>query len=136
MNEFQELQDKADSIREANDCGVKAVAVAAEIGYLSAWKACADLGRKRRGGTYTHIILKAIENNGKKVEQIKPLAKTVRGLEKNLFTGIYLCLVKGGKHIVAVKNGKAIDWTANRCHRICKMWKVEPAFFPCSNKPK
>ena len=54
-------------------------------------------------------------------------AKTVTSLVRDplLGKGRYLVSVSGGRHAVAMVDGKVIDWTEGRRHRIERIWKVD-----------
>ena len=72
--------------------------------------------------------LRAFERLGYRVEETAAYtAKTVTTLERDplLKQGRYLVSVSRGAHAVAMVDGKVIDWTEGRRHRIHKVWKVE-----------
>lgn len=72
--------------------------------------------------------LRAFKLMGYQVEETMAYrAKTVTTLERDplLKQGRYLVSVSGGRHAVALVDGKVIDWSEGRRHRIETIWKVE-----------
>lgn len=63
------------------------------------------------------------------IPQEEYTAKTVTTLERDpaLSQGRFLISVSGGRHAVAMVDGKVIDWTEGRRYRIHKIWKIEEA---------
>jgi hypothetical protein len=130
----RELPKEYTEVRNAikNDskcCGPIALAVVTGIKPSTAQSKLAKLGRKRHHGTYTYQLLEAVKQCGFTVKYLKRLSsecKTVRSLEKRGL-GSRTLLVFTSSHVLAVKNGKVCDWTANRLHRITGIYIVEKA---------
>ena len=142
---FERLQKSSQSMGEANDCTVKALAVVCRVGYQMAHKALADQGRKPRKGCYPHQQIAAIEALGFKVakseggytsdyrrymsnampRQHNGSRYTASTIGKLCAKGYWLAWTKG--HVLAVHNGKVIDWTEGRKHQIQHIVKIVKA---------
>jgi hypothetical protein len=123
---FSDLETQSRVFNETKDCGVKAIAVAMDVPYADAHRALKKAGRVDRDGTYHHMYQLAAKEFGKKFVAVgkKFNAKTVRSLETQLRPNKrYLILVSG--HALAAANGKIIDWTQGRLHRIKCILEVQ-----------
>lgn len=107
-------------------CAVVAVAVSCGVGYGKAYHTLRRLGRVHGQGTYRHQTLGALEELGRKVTPIKGLAgKQVRTLPRVLGKGMFLVFVN--RHVLCVRDGDVVDWTAGRAHRVREVWQIEEA---------
>lgn len=127
--EYTSLQKESNRFGERNDCTVKAYAVVANVSYEEARKEMAKEGRVFRKGlksdfyAYNNRMLRRLRANGFEVEFVGCKSKTVRTLGRNIKSkDSFLIFTKG--HVLAAKEGKIIDWTEGRCHRILTVWKV------------
>ncbi len=123
---FKQLEAGRARKNETNDCAVKAVAVVTNENYDEAHDACQRFGRRpRRGTNFSFTTKPAVKNLGFEVERVHPeLTGTfVRKLPERLSARkSYLVRVAG--HILAVKGGQVIDWTAGRNHRVKAIYVV------------
>lgn len=126
---LQKLCKASNTARERNDCAVIAVAIACRTNYKTAHQLLKDNGRRTRCGAQMISILNAVKDAGYKLELKvnKDQAKgmTVNNTADKLQRGYYLVLTSG--HILAVHNGKALDWTAGKRHKVLQIWKVTKA---------
>lgn len=127
MNTFSELCEISRNHGETMDCTVKATALACRIPYEEAHAICAEAGRKPRQGAYTHKIADLLEHKGYRVKRFNPRQPngsryTPKTIGKRLNRGHYMCQVRG--HVFAVVDGKVLDWTNGRNHRIERVYKV------------
>lgn len=122
--EFKRMQDAAYKLNETRDCAVKATAFACEISYEETHAALKAVGRKHRKGTPNHLTRKVIKKHGLKTEKYEHRAKTVRTLARELrfVRGTFLVWTHG--HILCIKNGKVMDWTKGRLHRVLFVERV------------
>ena len=87
-----------------------------------------ELTGKAPGNFGWRLYLGAFATLGYSMEQVSDFtAKTVTSLVRDPLPGKgrYLLSVSGGRHAVAMVDGKVIDWTEGRRHRIERIWKVE-----------
>jgi len=120
----EKIQKDSDSLNEKNDCAVKAVAIVANHPYKCTHRLFEAAGRKSKKGTAFYITKKVLRSLGCHIKQTKQFdARTVRTLEKQLpAEGRFL--IRTSNHILAVIDGKIIDWTKGRLHRICHIYEV------------
>jgi len=119
MRTFDELKAEAIPFKENKDCGVKAVAVAFGISYADAHAAMELAGRKHRESSYPEFYHTAAKLFDKKLVAVgkKFYAKTIKTLERELPKNRrYIVMV--ANHSVGAADGKIIDWSKGRCHRI------------------
>jgi hypothetical protein len=123
---FKQLEAGRARKNETNDCAVKAVAVVTNENYDEAHDACQRFGRQpRRGTNFSFTTKPAVKNLGFEVERVHAeLTGTfVRKLPERLSARkTYLVRVAG--HILAVKGGQVVDWTAARNHRVKAIYEV------------
>lgn len=111
------------------DCGVKAVSIACRVPYDKAHDACRLAGRKNCHGMWESELLKAIRITGCTHEEIDWVPRQKNGSRYTTKTigqkypkGFYIVWVRG--HILAMVDGKVLDWTDGRKHRVVKVWKI------------
>ena len=114
---------------EKGDCAVKAIAVAAKWEYREAHAALKKHGRCDGKGTKKGLVEAVLELAGYSVTEIdrsKVWAKTITNIKNDeLFShGTYIVRTRG--HVLCVVDGKPVDWTAGRRHRIKQVFRVEP----------
>lgn len=134
-----------EGFHEANDCAVKAVAIACDVPYAVAHAACKKFGRKDRDGTANHTTRQAIEHLGFRIrdwswKEFHEMFKRYPGVHKNLhsitshhmrrfpaaWAGCHRNMIMGNAtHIWAVKDGVCEDWSVNRSLRVRYIWEVE-----------
>jgi len=133
MITFQEVQRESDNIGEANDCTVKAIAIACQIPYREAHQYLASLGRQKGRGWYwkTHVrgnrLISGYMDNLKRLhveyESVEVASRTVSQIERELQDGHYIVQVNG--HALALVNGKVEDWTAGRKHHVKQVFRIK-----------
>ncbi len=107
---------------ERNDCTVMALTAATGRSYDDCHAALAKAGRRRRRGCNFPIIGKAAAKSlGFLMEELPNYeysAKTMITAERDraLKAGKYVLRVRG--HVAAMVDGKIVDWTQGRRHRI------------------
>lgn len=120
---------KDSHLDDRNDCGVRALAWAANIKYAEAHEAFRiHAGRKKGQGVYDHQIdeaIKGIAGEGKiKIIEKKFIHQTINRFVDENPEGRFYCVVRG--HAFAIVNGIVYD-NANRTtgrHRIQRIWQV------------
>lgn len=121
---------------EHNDCTVKALTAATGRTYDDCHKALAKQGRKNRRGCNFHTVgTRAAKDLGFLMETVDWRdydAKTCISAERDrkLAKGKFVLQVRG--HVAAMVDGKVIDWTEGRRHRIRAVY----AFTPIAAKPE
>lgn len=107
---------------ERNDCTVMSLTAATGCTYDECHAALAKAGRRRRRGCNFPVIGKAAAKSlGFLMEELDYRdysAKTMITAERDpkLRTGKYVLRVRG--HVAAMVDGKVVDWTQGRRHRI------------------
>jgi hypothetical protein len=107
---------------EHNDCTVMALTAATGCSYDDCHAALQQAGRKnRRGCQFPTIGKRAAKSLGFLMEELDYRdysAKTMITAERDrrLATGKYVIRVRG--HVAALVDGKVVDWSAGRRHRI------------------
>lgn len=125
MDTYSELISEAARLGEHNDCAVRAVTVVSGLPYAEVHAMFKQLGRKKGHGTYRNVTYKAISKLGfNTVDVTKSFkSRTICTLERELpCTGRYLVWTRG--HMLGVKQGKVIDYTSGRRHRVLRVEKV------------
>jgi len=122
--DYKELAAAAKEMGENKDCAVRALTAVSDTSYRKVHGLCEFLGRKRGKGTsYTVIWAVATALGLKVMETARFTAKTVTTLEKQLpKKGKFLISTRG--HILAAVDGKIIDWTQGRRHRVLTVWEI------------
>ena len=147
MHDFDSLQRDERRHCERNDCAVKAVAIVTDQPYHDVHKVMANLGRQHGKGTSFNITRAALEHFGFTVKpywdayqdlehakhvmhdryNYKVKNMTVRHAKKFPDAFAHLgdrALVRTRRHIIGMRNGEAIDWTADGARRIMDMYAV------------
>ena len=115
----------SDKFREHNDCAVKALALTTHLSYPAAHATLGDAGRKCRHRTRWPTIERAYMLAGYSLKPVNVEAKTVMKIEiDSSFKASKKYLVKTSGHVLAVRKGKVLDWTAGRRHRIQHVYEV------------
>lgn len=127
---------------EHNDCTVMALTAATGCSYDDCHAALQQAGRKnRRGCQFPTIGKRAAKSLGFLMEEMDwrdYSAKTMITAERDrkLRTGKYVLRVRG--HVAAMVDGKIVDWTAGRRHRIRNIYTftaIEAAPAPAPKAP-
>ncbi len=119
------LEDRL-GMDEAKDCAVRALSIVSGETYRSVHEVFARAGRRPRKGapawmTWDVLYKMGLERN---LVTHKFQAKTVVTLARELPSkGWFLIQVRN--HILAAIDGKIIDWTADRRHRILAVYEVK-----------
>ena len=127
----KQLAAKSKSMGEKNDCAVKAVAIVCNASYEEAHATLKRLGRRDGKGTPMDVIMAAVKALGCHVNYGDK--RDHRGVNCGRRTINRLRLPQGGKgrwlvltrnHILAVVDGKVMDWTEGRRHQARFAWEV------------
>jgi hypothetical protein len=122
------MSAKADKHGETNDCTVRALTAATGLDYDICHAQLAKQGRKNRKGCHWFIegpkAAKALGFEMRKMDRNEYRAKTMITAERDssLSSGRYCVLVRG--HVAAMVDGKVIDWSQGRRHRIAAIYAV------------
>ena len=138
---YAELVKSSSDANETNDCSVKAVALVTGLPYEKAHAALDSLGRKAGKGSYTHDILKAVENLGFMPVEV-PLAeiislypkphnklKSVTTHHPERFAKVWpkgSYLLFSSHHVTAIVDGETVDWTLGRSQRALSVYRIAP----------
>jgi len=125
MSDWDAISKASDAFGEYKDCAVRAVTVVSGFPYEHVHKTFTRCGRFPKCGTPLHVTRLALKSLQLQTEDVTDQfnARTVRTLERELpKKGRFLVRVNG--HLLAAKDGKIIDWTKGRLHRIIKIEKV------------
>jgi hypothetical protein len=127
--DFDALQSKAASMGETDDCSVKAWAVVTGDDYDTSHYIVEDLAKRpRRGGPQWRAYLEAFRAMGYRLTLVEYASKTVVTLGREFATrrdAQYLVATGGGGHVFGIRDGRVVDWTEGRRHRIAAVWRVE-----------
>ena len=112
---------------ERNDCSVIALAASCDLSYKDAHEILRKKGRKTGKGVLTHEILSAVTIAGKTHQNVTEIFKrnfgnTVTKIENAGLKETYLVLTSG--HVLTMKDGKALDWTSGRLHRVQAVYRI------------
>lgn len=112
---------------DANFCTVIGLAVTCNVGIGKAYHAMKRAGRKHNQGAKFGMIYDAVKELGYKPVTIDGLyKKQVKSVTKLLpSTGSFLVHVRG--HVLAVRDGKVLDWSEGRGHRIIAVFQIVKA---------
>ena len=110
-----------------NFCAVAALTVVCQVPYGKVFNTLKKLGRRKGKGTLTRQSLVALGILGFRFEEVQIPCATINQAEK-YFRGIrgnYLVRVQG--HMLSVRDGVIMDWTAGKTSRrkVLNVWKVE-----------
>ena len=142
---YEELDARGKALGDKNYCGVIAVAVITGETFDAARARLEAIGRRRRKGTPTALITKAIEDKGfRKVELTEAEHRTISGCKTmnqmgkraGQLSGNYCVYTR--THVAAVTGGRLVDWTEGRRHQVVyahKFEKVTPAPKPIRPEP-
>jgi hypothetical protein len=115
---------------EHRDCTVKALTAATGLTYDVCHAALAKTGRKNRQGCHWYSQgPKAAESLGfnmRRMDRSEYRAKTMitAGRDRALKSGRFV--VQVSRHVAAVVDGKVIDWTEGRRHRVEDIYECTP----------
>lgn len=103
------------------------MAIAAVSGFpaleVAEYMECEGLRRHKRAGCTIKAILDTLQGLGLKWQEIpRGEWKTPVSIEDNPKRGAYMVFTKG--HVFAVVNGRVLDWTAGRRHRVLNVIKI------------
>lgn len=109
--------------KDTNCCAVVAVANACDVGIGKAFHLLNSLGRVTGKGTPPAMSKRAIQKLGFSFEYDHDYnGLTVNQLSKVIPKGTYLVSVR--RHVFTIKDGKVLDWTEGRRHRVLRVAKV------------
>ena len=119
---------KADAHGETNDCTVRALTASTGLDYDVCHAQLAKQGRKNRKGCHWTIegpkAAAALGFTMRQLPRSEYRAKTMITAERDpaLRSGRFAVLVRG--HVAALVDGKVVDWSAGRRHRIAAIYEV------------
>lgn len=124
---FQLLKAESRARGEKNDCSVIALAASCDLSYKDAHEIFRKLGRKTGRGMTTSEILSAVTIAGKTHQNVTEIFKrnygnTVAKIENAGLKETYLVTTAG--HVLTMKDGKALDWTSGRMHRVQSVYRI------------
>ncbi len=108
--------------RNKNDCGVRALAICANIPYDRAAALLAD-DRDAGGRTWSVDISRAFDALGFTVTEIDVTARTLRTLDRELKRGVFF--VYSRDHFTALVDGRTYDTARGKLRRIRWVWQIE-----------
>jgi len=122
----RELETASTLHAENNDCAVKALAIVTGADYATAHAALAAAGRKRGKGTTQPQQIAALKRLGFRRVAAPYTSKTVKTLAREMrcVPGVYTAHVRS--HVLAIKDGAVLDWTAGRQHRMKALYRIVP----------
>lgn len=140
---FSEMQSQANAAREANDCAVKAVAIATNTDYATVLAMMNKAGRKAGRGTPWYVVWQTLSQLGFKATRVNvrdefiskyprghQILKSVTTHHPDRFNSVwangktYLMCTKN--HILAVVNGVNHDWTRGSARPAWATYEVVP----------
>jgi hypothetical protein len=110
------------------DCVVRALALAFDLPYQCVWHALRLRGRRTRCGTHNSTWKPLAEFYAGRAlawystANDRRVPKTVRSFEA-ITKGTYLVRTSG--HLLCIRDGKALDWTAGRKHRVVECARID-----------
>lgn len=124
---YEKLLEVSQSINEANDCAVKAVAISASADYKYVRSLFRKHGRRDGHGTTQRSIYGVVGELGMQLELFSPRQPnwsryTMCTIGKFCSQGRWIVLTAG--HAAAVVDGTVEDWTAGRRHRVIEVFRV------------
>jgi len=119
---WKQVCERSKANNEKLDCAVKAVSIVTGVHYDDVHTMMQNRGRRHGGRTKHHITADVLKCLGAVMETVEVKSKTVKRLPRELKIGTYLVWTHG--HILAVKDGTVMDWTAGRRHRIKKVMRI------------
>ncbi len=135
------MSAKADRHGETNDCTVRALTASTGLDYDVCHAQLKKQGRKNRKGCHWFIegpkAAKALGFTMRQLTRTEYRAKTMISAERDtsLRSGRYCVLVRG--HVAAMVEGKIVDWSQGRRHRIKAVYAVtKDAVAPTPKAPK
>lgn len=109
---------------DAGFCAVIAVAIACKTSYGKAHAMLEREGRVNGQGTAKWMIDTVINKMGYKLSEVDGFYnKQVKSLTAHFKSGVYVVYVRG--HVLTIRNGIIEDWTAERAHRVIKVYKID-----------
>ena len=116
--------------KEHRDCTVKALAVATGKPYADCHRALAKAGRKPRRGCHLHQMEEAAKSLGFSMDRRDRshfTAKTARTADRDgRLAAMGRVILSMSGHVAGMIDGKVIDWTDGRLHRIRSAYIVRP----------
>lgn len=112
---------------DMNFCTVIALAVCCNVGIGKAYHTMKRLGRKDKHGAKYGTIYKAVTELGFTHKPVDGLYnKQVKSVTKLLPSkGLFMVHIRG--HVLAVRDGKVLDWSEGRSHRIIAVHEIVKA---------
>jgi len=124
--EYEQVKEASWKSGESRDCTVRSIALTTGEGYEMAHYALEEQGRVRRMSTSICSMFDACKSLGYKMERMKPEeyagAKTAISAARMNLPGRYILSFSG--HVAAMIDGKVLDWTEGRRHRIERIYRV------------
>ena len=124
------LREIMPSYQDSGVCTAVAMAATLDIDFDMAIYTIQDTLGNRPGTFGWNAYGRCFEALGYRLTPFREYtAKTVTTLERDPFLrkGRFVVSVSQGRHAVALVDGKVIDWSEGRRHRIHRIWKIEEA---------
>lgn len=115
---------------EHRDCTVKALTAATGLTYDECHAALAKTGRRNRKGCHWYIqgpkAAEALGFNMRRMDRSEYNAKTMitAAKDRNLRSGRYVVQVR--RHVAGMIDGKVVDWSEGRRHRVEDIYECTP----------
>ena len=125
-SKFKELLEECRSIGDDKGCVPIAVAALTGFSYTDVEELFREKGRKKKEGVYFNTTREVLEELGLTLHEVnyENYGKTIRTFCRNIDSdNKYIIRVR--RHVLAVVDGDALDWTNGRCHRILECFRVE-----------
>lgn len=121
---YKDVHEQSKKHNEHNDCSVRAVALACNVPYSEAHAALHKAGRINRHGARRSQTFAAVRSLGFELVQINyhRQARTMTTAHRACSNGACLVFVRG--HVAAMVDGKVLDWTDGRKHRVQEIYKI------------
>jgi hypothetical protein len=110
------------------DCVVRALALAFDLPYNAVWHALRLRGRRSRCGTHSYVWKPLADFYAKRplawyfTANDRRVPKTVASFEA-ITKGTYLVRTAG--HLLCIRDGKALDHTSGRKHRVIECARID-----------
>lgn len=114
--DYAELNQARLGLNDENACGPIAIAAVTGASFQQAYDWLAAKGRKHRGTCNWGQINTVLTEQGYRLLVEAPKSLTPISVGKKYPKGRHLCIT--AEHIFALVDGKVIDWTEGRKHRI------------------
>ena len=123
---YKKMREQSAKLNETNDCAVVAIALTCKQPYEKIHTLLAKQGRRKRQGTYDHMMSAAYKELGYELvpsKRFKSKTTVTLGREVKGTSGRYI--VCTDRHVAAIVTGSLEDWTGGRRCHIKEIYKVQ-----------